>query len=81
MADQMGELCLSNTASMLISCHDCGHTTVWFARHFRRLGLPPHSTVIQVSKRLYCPACRSDGGRGKELRVEAFPVVGHRGVA
>lgn len=68
-------LCLSNTASMLISCEDCGHTTVWFERHFRQRGLRPDHTVGQVSKRLFCPACRRAGGRGKELRIEAFPLV------
>lgn len=75
MADIGGDICLSNTASMLISCTDCGHTKIWFERHFRRAGLAPNFKVRQVSQRLYCPPCRRDGGRGKSLRIEAFPFV------
>lgn len=81
MPDRGGELCLSNTASMLISCTDCGHTTIWFERHFRARGLHPDHTVGRVSERLFCPHCRTEGGRGKQLRVEAYPVVHERQVA
>ncbi|MFG1247296.1 hypothetical protein [Xanthobacter flavus] len=54
---------------------------MWFGRHFQSRGLAPHLTVAKVSSRLFCPACREVGGRGKQLRVEAYPIVQQAEVA
>lgn len=69
--------CLSEAASLLILCRDCGHSRVWFTARLQRR-IAPGTSLDTFAARLFCRSCRDEGGDARNITVEAFPAAPQR---
>jgi D-arabinose 1-dehydrogenase-like Zn-dependent alcohol dehydrogenase len=65
------DVLLRQAVPLRITCNDCGYGETLSCDEAVELGGDPNATVGAFATTLYCPDCRAQGGRGRNLRAEA----------
>lgn len=66
------EAVLGQVYALLVECRDCGNTHRFEIRELKQVGGNASTLISDVSGRLYCSDCRSEGMAGKRVSVTAI---------
>jgi hypothetical protein len=66
------EMPLGAAARLGVECGDCGRSRWLRPVQLVRRGVTLHTPLADVSSKLSCSACRSEGLGGKNVTVQAF---------
>lgn len=65
------EAILSQVTSISVECIDCGRSRWRRLSELRKFGVSETTKLSDLSKRLFCSACRDEGLSGRHISVQA----------
>jgi hypothetical protein len=66
---------LAQVLSISVECIDCGRTRWRRTAELKTFGVNENTKLADLSRRLYCTACRAEGLPGRHISVQASFVT------